>query len=214
MASRCCWTPTTTSMSCRSSLGSGLDDVFVTGGGYKYCQLGEGNCFLRVPPHTGMRPVLTGWFAAFDSLAEVGDRGVPYGPGARAFAGARTTRRRTIGRPRCSTFSRNRDSRRTGSTTSTVIKCDCSRPNSNDSTSPRRSLTSNRCRTSAVAGSWRSVHGGGNQCDAPPAHTRGTLRRARRRAPVRTGAVPARRPTLRRHSRAGRSPVSLGRLFP
>jgi len=28
----------------------GLDDAFVVGGGYKYCQLGEGNCFLRVPP--------------------------------------------------------------------------------------------------------------------------------------------------------------------
>ena len=25
-------------------------DAFVVGGGYKYCQLGEGNCFLRVPP--------------------------------------------------------------------------------------------------------------------------------------------------------------------
>ena len=28
----------------------GLASAFVTGGGYKYCQLGEGNCFLRVPP--------------------------------------------------------------------------------------------------------------------------------------------------------------------
>ena len=28
----------------------GLDDAFITGGGYKYCQLGEGNAFLRVPP--------------------------------------------------------------------------------------------------------------------------------------------------------------------
>ena len=26
--------------------------AFVVGGGYKYCQLGEGNCFLRVPPGT------------------------------------------------------------------------------------------------------------------------------------------------------------------
>ena len=24
---------------------SGLQEAFVTGGGYKYCQLGEGNCF-------------------------------------------------------------------------------------------------------------------------------------------------------------------------
>ena len=28
----------------------GLAEAFVVGGGYKYCQLGEGNCFLRVPP--------------------------------------------------------------------------------------------------------------------------------------------------------------------
>ena len=29
----------------------GLDSAWVTGGGYKYLQLGEGNCFLRLPPH-------------------------------------------------------------------------------------------------------------------------------------------------------------------
>ena len=39
----------------------GLAGAFVTGGGYKYCQLGEGNCFLRVPPDCELRPVLTGW---------------------------------------------------------------------------------------------------------------------------------------------------------
>jgi len=27
----------------------GLERAFVVGGGYKYCQLGEGNCFLRIP---------------------------------------------------------------------------------------------------------------------------------------------------------------------
>ena len=70
------------------SLGAGLEDVFVTGGGYKYCQLGEGNCFLRVPPHSQMRPVLTGWFTTFESREEVGARRVLYGPGARAFGGA------------------------------------------------------------------------------------------------------------------------------
>ena len=35
-----------------------------------------------------MRPVLTGWFTAFESREEVGDRRVLYGPGARAFGGA------------------------------------------------------------------------------------------------------------------------------
>ena len=48
----------------------GLETAWVVGGGYKYLQLGEGNCFLRVPPHAaGLRPVLTGWFAEFSELA-------------------------------------------------------------------------------------------------------------------------------------------------
>ena len=69
--------------------GMGLSGAFVTGGGYKYCQLGEGNCFLRVPPERTMRPLLTGWFAEFalrDRRATGGQ--VAYGDGADAFAGA------------------------------------------------------------------------------------------------------------------------------
>lgn len=67
----------------------GLTGAFVTGGGYKYCQLGEGNGFLRVPAECRMRPVLTGWFAEFAELPHqpAGGR-VTYGPGAAAFAGA------------------------------------------------------------------------------------------------------------------------------
>ncbi|GAA3536731.1 hypothetical protein [Nocardioides daeguensis] len=43
---------------------AGLAEAWVVGGGYKYLQLGEGNCFLRVPPHArGAEPVVTGWFA-------------------------------------------------------------------------------------------------------------------------------------------------------
>jgi kynureninase len=66
----------------------GLAAAFVTGGGYKYCQLGEGNCFLRVPDGRRLRPILTGWFAEFEALEETGHSGVPYGEGAAAFAGA------------------------------------------------------------------------------------------------------------------------------
>lgn len=72
----------------------GLAGAFVTGGGYKYCQLGEGNCFLRVPPDTRLRPVLTGWFSEFTALehagrdADSGPRLVGYGQGAARFAGA------------------------------------------------------------------------------------------------------------------------------
>jgi kynureninase len=65
-----------------------LEGAFVTGGGYKYCQLGEGNCFLRVPEGTRLRPVLTGWFAEFEALEGARVGVVNYAPGAGAFAGA------------------------------------------------------------------------------------------------------------------------------
>ncbi len=67
----------------------GLGDAFVVGGGYKYCQLGEGNCFLRLPPGTDQRPVVTGWYSEFTALAERQERGrVVYGRGGDRFAGA------------------------------------------------------------------------------------------------------------------------------
>ena len=54
----------------------------MTGGGYKYCQLGEGNAFLRVPPECRLRPVLTGWFSEFESLEQIETGGaVAYGAG-------------------------------------------------------------------------------------------------------------------------------------
>lgn len=68
---------------------SGLDGAFVVGGGYKYLQLGEGNCFLRTPPGCELRPVLTGWFAEFGELAAATSPGaVRYATGAARFAGA------------------------------------------------------------------------------------------------------------------------------
>ncbi|MBW2278442.1 MAG: aminotransferase class V-fold PLP-dependent enzyme, partial [Deltaproteobacteria bacterium] len=48
----------------------GLTDAFVTGGGYKYLQLGEGNCFLRFPSGRRLRPVVTGWFSEFAELQD------------------------------------------------------------------------------------------------------------------------------------------------
>ncbi|HEX6668635.1 MAG TPA: hypothetical protein VF061_03695 [Gemmatimonadales bacterium] len=66
-----------------------LGDAFVVGGGYKYCQLGEGNCFLRLPPGTELRPVVTGWFSEFTALTERHGNGrVAYGRGGDRFAGA------------------------------------------------------------------------------------------------------------------------------
>jgi selenocysteine lyase/cysteine desulfurase len=65
-----------------------LADAYVVGGGYKYCQLGEGNCFLRVPAGRKPRPVVTGWYAEFEHLEETPAGGVGYGAGAAAFCGA------------------------------------------------------------------------------------------------------------------------------
>jgi kynureninase len=67
----------------------GLAGAFVVGGGYKYCQLGEGNCFLRVPPGSERhRPLLTGWFSEFARLTHKSAGDVPYGEGAARWAGS------------------------------------------------------------------------------------------------------------------------------
>jgi kynureninase len=67
-----------------------LGGAWIVGGGYKYLELGEGNCFMRLPPQAEtMRPVFTGWFAEFDELgAEHSAAGVSYGRGASRFAGS------------------------------------------------------------------------------------------------------------------------------
>ena len=69
--------------------GMGLEQAFVVGGGYKYCQFGEGVCFLRIPADCSMRPILTGWFSEFEELGDTpgGDR-VAYGDGPLRFAGS------------------------------------------------------------------------------------------------------------------------------
>jgi len=66
----------------------GLESAFVVGGGYKYCQLGEGNCFLRFPEDCNLRPAVTGWFSEFTALADPGQQSVVYGQGADRFAGS------------------------------------------------------------------------------------------------------------------------------
>jgi kynureninase len=68
----------------------GLGSAWVVGGGYKYLQLGEGNCFLRVPPHGDeLRPRFTGWYAEFAELAAEKTAGAcEYPRGGMRFAGA------------------------------------------------------------------------------------------------------------------------------
>jgi kynureninase len=66
------------------------DAAWVVGGGYKYLQLGEGNCFMRVPAHAEeLRPAITGWFAEFGALSDEHEAGgVAYGRGGARFAGS------------------------------------------------------------------------------------------------------------------------------
>jgi kynureninase len=66
------------------------ESVWVVGGGYKYLQLGEGNCFLRVPPQADeLRPAFTGWFAEFAEMAAAHEPGaLEYPRGGMRFAGA------------------------------------------------------------------------------------------------------------------------------
>jgi len=66
----------------------GLEGAYVVGGGYKYCQLGPGNAFLRFPADTTLRPVVTGWFSEFTDLTNAPSGRVEYGPGPARFAGA------------------------------------------------------------------------------------------------------------------------------
>lgn len=67
---------------------TGLGRAYIVGGGYKYCQLGEGACFLRIPPDCELRPVTTGWFTEFGELASGPRGGVVYGRGGMRFIGA------------------------------------------------------------------------------------------------------------------------------
>ncbi|NWG29300.1 MAG: aminotransferase class V-fold PLP-dependent enzyme [Ignavibacteriaceae bacterium] len=66
-----------------------LQNTFIVGGGYKYCQLGEGNAFLRSPKNCEMRPVITGWYSEFTALSskKKSDE-VVYGRKGDLFAGA------------------------------------------------------------------------------------------------------------------------------
>nr|WP_184785022.1 kynureninase [Amycolatopsis jiangsuensis] len=68
----------------------GLTNAWVVGGGYKYLQLGEGNCVLRLPAHAQeLRPVITGWYAEFGALADERRPGeLAYASGGDRFAGA------------------------------------------------------------------------------------------------------------------------------
>ena len=136
----------------------GLDEAFVTGGGYKYCQLGEGNAFLRLPANCSLRPVLTGWFSEFGELQQ-GEWLAMSILRPRRGAICRCDLRSNI------TLSRGcgirvppatrADSRALAR--SAGIRSDSSRTHSSGSTPIRISPRSSRCLTTAAQGSWRST---------------------------------------------------------
>ena len=53
-----------------ASLGEAEAITYLSGGGYKYAQWGEGACWLRAPQSDRLRPVFTGWFSDFEHLHE------------------------------------------------------------------------------------------------------------------------------------------------
>jgi kynureninase len=69
---------------------AGIERAWIVGGGYKYLQLGEGNCFLRLPPQADeLRPAITGWFAEFEELHAAHEPGTTeYPRGSMRFAGS------------------------------------------------------------------------------------------------------------------------------
>ncbi|RVU33213.1 aminotransferase class V-fold PLP-dependent enzyme [Rheinheimera riviphila] len=62
--------------------------IFYLAGSYKYAQGGEGCCFMVVPQHNNMRPLYTGWFAEFGTLAQAKTAEVQYSQDGYQFAGA------------------------------------------------------------------------------------------------------------------------------
>jgi kynureninase len=68
--------------------GPAASQIFVTAGGYKYAGFGEGVCWLRSPRGSTLRPLYTGWFADFASLAAPRSTAVAYGEGGARFSGA------------------------------------------------------------------------------------------------------------------------------
>lgn len=66
-----------------------LEHIYLLVGGYKYLQWGESNCFLRYPDGCSLRPVITGWFSAFEQLDHPRDNDpVKFDQGNQKFATA------------------------------------------------------------------------------------------------------------------------------
>jgi selenocysteine lyase/cysteine desulfurase len=74
-------------MAVETDLSAIADRAFYVAGGYKYAMAGEGVAMLHAPSGFAPRPVVTGWYGAFDELG-LQPGIVGYAPDARRFLGA------------------------------------------------------------------------------------------------------------------------------
>lgn len=75
-------------MAVPTDLSSIAERVFYVAGSYKYAQGGEGCCFMAVPLSSEHRPVYTGWFAEFGTLAAEKSATALYSEDGFRFAGS------------------------------------------------------------------------------------------------------------------------------
>jgi selenocysteine lyase/cysteine desulfurase len=75
-------------MALPTDLSAIAERVYYLAGSYKYAQGGEGCCFMAVPLASMERPLYTGWFAEFGTLAAEKSATVLYSEDGYRFAGA------------------------------------------------------------------------------------------------------------------------------
>ncbi|MDP4944594.1 MAG: aminotransferase class V-fold PLP-dependent enzyme [Alishewanella sp.] len=75
-------------MALPTDLSTIAERIFYISGSYKYAQGGEGCCFMAVPASSEQRPLYTGWFAEFGTLAAAKSALVLYSEDGYRFAGA------------------------------------------------------------------------------------------------------------------------------
>lgn len=75
-------------MALPTDLSAIAERIFYLAGSYKYAQGGEGCCFMAVPVSSQHRPLYTGWFAEFGTLAAEKSATVLYSEDGYRFAGA------------------------------------------------------------------------------------------------------------------------------
>lgn len=75
-------------MALPTDLSAIAERIFYLAGSYKYAQGGEGCCFMTVPAGSEHRPLYTGWFAEFGTLAADKSALVLYSEDGYRFAGA------------------------------------------------------------------------------------------------------------------------------